>query len=48
MGKSQGTTEGRSNCEAQTNDVGFGSSQDCCGSTGEVGQGQAGKESGLT
>ena len=48
MGKSQRAEEGRSNCEAQTNDVSVGSSQDCCGSTGEVGKGQVAEESCLT
>jgi hypothetical protein len=48
MGKSQGTAEGRSNCEAQANYVRIGSSQDCCGSTGEVGKDQATEESRLT
>ena len=47
MGKSQ-PAEGCSNREArQTNDVSIGSSQDRSGSTGEVGEGQAGEESGL-
>jgi len=48
MGKSQRAAEGRSNCETQTNCVRVGSSQDCGGATGEVGEGQAGEESGLT
>src|ERR1700730_6676236 len=52
LGKSEKTAKGRFNCAGsqarQANAVGIGSSQDRGGSTGEVGEGEAAKENGIT
>jgi len=43
MGKGEGETDDCSHEAGQTTDVSLGLSQECRGSTGEMGQGQAGE-----